>query len=425
MFAIVFPSIRFIRQLVAPVGRELQSLPAKSFPIPVHWVSYDGAATSGKRRTPSEEGRVESQTLLDELAVDAYRSALRAGVFIDERIATELGVDRARIAEARKALQGLRLLSQGGEGPAVPLDPEVVEVELIAPLEMSVARQRRQIAGIHRQLSTLSTLYRSVEHHQGTDVSIRVLDNAADVRREIDLARRRCTKERMSLQPGGGRSAHLLQSDLVQTQELLRRGVRVRTLYQHTARSSLTTRSYVAQISEAGAEVRTSAELSERLIVYDRRTAFVPKERKGSEPPGAAVVTDPTLVAYLCRSFEAAWQVGRPFTSTEPADQQQVSAELRSSILRLMAMGLKDEVIARRLGMAARTCRRYISALMTELGATSRFQAGVLLGRQAAENSAAGGVDSVTGDVQGSGANSVTGDVPGHDPAGEELAVHK
>lgn len=229
----------------------------------------------------------------------------------------------------------------------------------------------------------------------------------------------------MSLQPGGGRSAHLLQSDLVQTQELLRRGVRVRTLYQHTARSSLTTRSYVAQISEAGAEVRTSAELSERLIVYDRRTAFVPKERKGSEPPGAAVVTDPTLVAYLCRSFEAAWQVGRPFTSTEPADQQQVSAELRSSILRLMAMGLKDEVIARRLGMAARTCRRYISALMTELGATSRFQAGVLLGRQAAENSAAGGVDSVTGDVQGSGANSVTGDVPGHDPAGEELAVHK
>lgn len=191
----------------------------------------------------------------------------------------------------------------------------------------------------------------------------------------------------------------------MQTQELLRRGVRVRTLYQHTARSSLTTRSYVAQICEAGAEVRTSAELSERLIVYDRHTAFVPKERKGSAPPGAAVVTDPTLVAYLCRSFETAWQVGRPFTSTEPADQQQVSAELRSSILRLMAMGLKDEVIARRLGMAARTCRRYISALMTELGATSRFQAGVLIGRQAVDGCTDGG--------------------PGGVPADEEIAVHK
>ena len=366
---------------------------------------------------------VESQSLLDELAVDAYRSALRAGVFIDEEIASELGVERVRITEARTALQDLRLLSPGA-GPAIPLDPEVVEVELIAPLEMSVARQRRQIAGIHRQLNALSALYRSVEHRHGTDVSIRVLDNAAEVRREIDLARHRCVKERLSLQPGGGRSAPLLQQDLVQTQELLRRGVRVRTLYQHTARSSLTTRSYVAQICEEGAEVRTSAELSERLIVYDRHTAFVPKERKGAEPPGAAVVTDPTLVAYLCRSFEAAWQVGRPFNSAEPADQQQVSAELRSSILRLMAMGLKDEVIARRLGMATRTCRRYISALMTELGATSRFQAGVLIGRQAAE----GGTDDVLGGVpaddQGDEADDRT-DAPAGVPADEGIAVHK
>lgn len=66
---------------------------------------------------------MESQTLLDELAVDAYRSALRAGVFIDERIATELGVDRARIAEARKALQGLRLLSQGAKDLPSPSTP--------------------------------------------------------------------------------------------------------------------------------------------------------------------------------------------------------------------------------------------------------------------------------------------------------------
>jgi hypothetical protein len=32
--------------------------------------------------------------------------------------------------------------------------------------------------------------------------------------------------------------------------------------------------------------------------------------------------------------------------------------------------------------MAARTCRRHISAIMEELGATSRFQAGLLLAQQ-------------------------------------------
>ncbi|MGC0332347.1 hypothetical protein RKD23_005337 [Streptomyces sp. SAI-170] len=333
---------------------------------------------------------MDSQPLLDELALDAYRSALRAGVFVDEEVAAELGVPAARVAEARKTLLDLRLLGTSGEdGPVVPLDPEVVEAELVTPLEMSIARERRRIAEIHRQLHSLAGLYRSIERAHSahsTDVPIRVLDNADDVRREIDLARHRCTQERLSLQPGGGRSAELLQQDVVQTQEMLRRGVRIRTLYQHTARSSLTTRTYVRQICAEGAEVRTAEELSERLLVYDRRIAFVPMERKGSEPPGAAVVTDPTLVAYLCRSFEAAWQVGRPFGSGPDGDDdsQQVGAELRSSILRLMAMGLKDEVIARRLGMATRTCRRYISALMDELGATSRFQAGVLIGRRQA-----------------------------------------
>ena len=51
--------------------------------------------------------------------------------------------------------------------------------------------------------------------------------------------------------------------------------------------------------------------------------------------------------------------------------------EVRKSILQLMSAGLTDEVIARRLGISARTCRRHIAAIMQELGVTSRFAAGV------------------------------------------------
>lgn len=339
-----------------------------------------------------------TRPLLNELAVDAFRAALRVGVFSDEEIAAELGVPPTRVAEARQTLQDLRLLSPNDhDNPVVPLDPAVVEAELVTPLETMIASQQRRIAGIHRQLHSLVGPYRTAERSRSTDVPIRILDNADDVRREIDLTRRRSTTERMSLQPGGGRSAELLRQDLVHTTELLRRGVRIRTLYQHTARSSLTTRTYVGHISKEGAEVRTSEELAERLIIYDRKIAFVPAGRKGDEAPGAAVVTDPTLVAYLCRSFEAAWQTGSPFGSgTEPTDDQQVSAELRSSILRLMSLGLKDEVIARRLGMATRTCRRHISALMDELGAMSRFQAGVIIGRRQAAPEAGHHTDPAT-----------------------------
>ncbi|MCE7082162.1 LuxR C-terminal-related transcriptional regulator [Streptomyces sp. ST2-7A] len=356
----------------------------------------------------SPEGAVDEPPLLDEFAVDVYRAAVRCGAFADEAIAEELGVGVARVAEARKALEELRLLGPLGEDgkTRMPLDPEIVEAELISPLEMAIVERRRRIVRIHEQLRSLGQLYRSIEQLRYAENSIRVLDDAAEVRREIELARHRCTRERMSLQPGGGRSAELLQHDLAQTRELLRRGVRIRTLYQHTARASLATRAYVRRVGEEGGEVRTAEELTERIIIYDRRIAFVPKERDGREAPGAAVVTDPTMVAYLCRSFEAAWQVAQPFVpaDAEPttgSGERQTGTELRDSILRLMSMGLKDEVIARRLGMATRTCRRYISALMDELGATSRFQAGLMIGRQGA----AGERD---GDVLPGGAGTTT-----------------
>ncbi|MEV7398899.1 LuxR C-terminal-related transcriptional regulator [Streptomyces sp. NPDC091267] len=322
--------------------------------------------------------------LLDGVAVDAYAWALRKGVFDDEEIAAGLGVDVELIVQARETLHELRLLGPVGSGPTmVPLNPDVAEAELVTPLEVSIAQRRQQIAGIHRQLRVLAEVYRSHERSATDDLPpIRVLDDFEEVRREIDLARRRCTEERISLQPGGGRSAEMLEQDLMQTLEMRRRGIRIRTLYQHTARSSLATRTYVRQICEEGAEVRTAEELAERLIIYDRKLAFIPKERTGKEPPGAAIVSDPTLVAYLCRSFESVWQGSQPFDVGRTIEYQQVAEDLRMSILRLMAMGVKDEVIARRLGMATRTCRRHISAIMEEIGATSRFQAGLLIGRQ-------------------------------------------
>lgn len=52
------------------------------------------------------------------------------------------------------------------------------------------------------------------------------------------------------------------------------------------------------------------------------------------------------------------------------------------AIGRLMATGVKDAAIARELGLSLRTVRSEISALITGLGATSRFQAGCLLVRR-------------------------------------------
>ncbi len=47
----------------------------------------------------------------------------------------------------------------------------------------------------------------------------------------------------------------------------------------------------------------------------------------------------------------------------------------------MLAEGAKDEVIARRLGVSLRTCRRHIAEILETLQADSRFQAGVLAER--------------------------------------------
>lgn len=54
-----------------------------------------------------------------------------------------------------------------------------------------------------------------------------------------------------------------------------------------------------------------------------------------------------------------------------------IDDDIKLSIAKLLTEGHTDEVVARRMGMGVRTCRRHIAELMDELGVKSRFQAGV------------------------------------------------
>jgi DNA-binding NarL/FixJ family response regulator len=54
-----------------------------------------------------------------------------------------------------------------------------------------------------------------------------------------------------------------------------------------------------------------------------------------------------------------------------------VGASDQRLLLSQLAGGAKDEQIARALGLSVRTVRRRVAELLVELGADSRFQAGV------------------------------------------------
>ncbi|GAB7185321.1 DNA-binding response regulator NarL/FixJ family [Kitasatospora sp. Ki12] len=152
---------------------------------------------------------------------------------------------------------------------------------------------------------------------------------------------------------------------------------RTRIVHQHPARFHLTTQHQARTAAGVGAEVRTTGESCGAMLVVDRECVFLPERERAA---GLVLVTQPSVVAHLADSFETLWHQGAAFRSG-PAAARAVSDELRTTILRLLADGLKDEVIARRLGLSLRNCRRHIAGLYSALGAESRFQAGVLAER--------------------------------------------
>ncbi|MEU4835800.1 helix-turn-helix transcriptional regulator [Streptosporangium sp. NPDC023615] len=312
---------------------------------------------------------------LMDTAITVYRYAVMCGHINAGTVASELGMNPAEAAEACGNLLDLKLLlEKDTDGTLIPVHPDLALTVLNEPLVDEIRRREEVIDVNTRRIQRISDdLARAAARPRDTD-GVRLVPDPAEVQREIDAASLRCTREVLVMQPGGWKreSRHAASTEA----SAFKRGVDRRMLFQHTARAGLGMRSYVGRIAEHGGQVRTTSVSLERMFIFDGQVAFIPIDPAGDEPSGAAMITHPVVVGFLRRGFERVWAGAMPFESGT-ASYDEVSADIKLSLLRLMASGLKDEVIANRLGMAARTCRRHMSAIMDELGATSRFQAGI------------------------------------------------
>ncbi|MEV5902339.1 LuxR C-terminal-related transcriptional regulator [Streptomyces sp. NBC_00015] len=266
-------------------------------------------------------------------------------------------------------LQGL-----GNYGPSWRVVHPHLAAARMASTESQLRRRLFELNARRDSLDALAAVHVTRPNERAEAVeAVEVVDRLSDVITLIEQASAECEHEMISCQPGGGRPTEELEQAVARDTALLTRGVRMRTLYQHSARRHAPTQAYAERVSLVGAQVRTMTELFGRVIVFDRRIAFVPHHQCRG---GAAVVRSPAAIAFLVNAFDRAWDLAVPFG--EPEHTPVAVDDLRQSILRLLSKGLKDEVIARRLGISLRTCRKHIADLFQELGADSRFQAGYL-----------------------------------------------
>ncbi|MGW8700715.1 helix-turn-helix transcriptional regulator [Streptomyces eurythermus] len=311
--------------------------------------------------------------------VALYQWVVRNERLDRDRAARELDLGRAEVDAALAALTERGLLKADVDDPARlrPVDPDLVAVVVTTSLETSIRAQQAALHRIRDQFASLRGHY--LDSLRRGSVGLELIPGLEEVRAALNRASAECTEEILTSQPGGNRVPAALQEALARDTEMLSRGVRMRTLYHHTARFNGPSQAYVAMASGLGAEYRTAHELFGRLIVFDRKVAFIPEQGDGW---GAVVIREPSVVHFLCELFEQYWTHAEPFSDAVTDGLEAVAKDIDRTIVRLLAAGMKDETIARRLGMSLRTARKHIADIMEQLGAESRFQAGVLAARQ-------------------------------------------
>lgn len=241
-------------------------------------------------------------------------------------------------------------------------------------------------------LTVFKTSYMSHMDRSRVTVVEDPADIAATLEREIHGASREVTLL------GSGK---LLASPLKSVCEsTLDRGIMLRCVLRSSTAGVPQPVNIVRDLLSNGAEFRTYPTLPLSFALIDRSTALF-----GAPPHPLAddahrrrmIVMQSPLVNEVLRSvFDHYWFQSSPFiteTSKNAADQERKpvvmhnAASIRSAaqpdnaqqttLLRMLAGGMTDQAISRRLGVHERTVRRKVAEITANLQASSRFQAGV------------------------------------------------
>ncbi|WP_367129163.1 helix-turn-helix domain-containing protein [Saccharothrix sp. HUAS TT1] len=158
--------------------------------------------------------------------------------------------------------------------------------------------------------------------------------------------------------------------------QALRRGVAYRTLYHLPVLDDANRLAEITAYVEAGEDARALPDVRMKMMIADRRTALIPLSFEASETGVRILVHRSPLLDALVACFDLLWERATPIgTALRGAHRDR-------ELLTLLAVGMKDAAIMRSLGLTQRTMTRRMAALLDELGATTRFQAGVQASRR-------------------------------------------
>ncbi|WP_326737299.1 helix-turn-helix transcriptional regulator [Streptomyces sp. NBC_01022] len=294
-----------------------------------------------------------------------------------EQMAAEAQCSLAEADRACDQLCAAGLLVPASSAPCgyVTVTPKAALTRLFSAEERHTTAHLQHLARIRGAVASLIGDYPRLHDERRESVEIETLPTPALVNAFLEDAGSTCNVRMRSMHPGGPPPEELMDDMLLRDKEMEGRGIRVETLYSRRTAEVPYMAAYLTDAERIGRTARTADYLPLRMILFDDDLAVLPINPQDSSE-GASAIHGQALVRSLHALYDYCWHTSAPVRPAAPGST--LGTELDSHdlvVVRMLADGVKDETIARHLGISPRTLSRYMTCLMDRLGVHTRFQA--------------------------------------------------
>ncbi|MFE2284657.1 helix-turn-helix domain-containing protein [Streptomyces sp. NPDC059443] len=294
-----------------------------------------------------------------------------------EAVAAEAGCSVAEAEQVCDRLSGMGLLSPAPASPCgyATVDPDAALARLFSAEERQTAAHLRHLSDIRSSISSLVHDFSELRGERREAVEIETLATPALVNAFLDDAGSMARTRLRAMHPGGPPPEDLMDDMLLRDKEMEGRGISVEGLYLRRTAEIPYMSAYLVDAVRPGREARTAEYLPLRMILFDDDLAVLPIDPQDSSQ-GAFAIHGEALVRSLHALYDYCWHNATPVQQAQKISMAEpVLGSQDLVIVRMLADGVKDETIARHLGVSPRTLSRLVSGLLERLGVQTRFQA--------------------------------------------------
>lgn len=287
-----------------------------------------------------------------------YRQVLRAPGLLLTAYAGRLGWTDDEAERALEQLRRRRLVRSNDLGEVQVDHPRAALERVVSAEEAQLATRRQDLARLRDAIDGYAA-----DHRVGQQGH----DQEAPARERVDPDALATAYEHLAVSTDGPIlvAHHALgpgPNDLPVVRRLLEEGREQRGLYLSDVLQQ--SPEQADAWAEAGEMQRLSPTVPSAFVCFGSQVTLASTDW-GKSSGEHVVLRDPLVVRAFVELFERLWTAGAPVDQSGADDDQ---------LVELMRQGLKDEAIARLLGISLRTVRRRVAKLMDDHSVGTRFQ---------------------------------------------------